>query len=174
MNFIASTWEIIWDVMGWFQIATFIDEWEEGVLLRRGKYKRTVGPGIAWHLPFEIDEIHTMNVKPTAMELDEQSLTTYDDVKIVCRVVMMWSIFDIKKCTIDVEDASDTLGDIALGYVQEMVEETEWKAIRTRKFRKQLKDRIQRQARKFGITVSTVKFQDLAEARSIRLFGGLS
>ena len=172
MNFVKDAWDVIWDVLGWFQIITFLDEWEEGIVLQTGKFRRTLKPGWWLHLPFGIDEVHTMNVKPDALELAEQSLTTLDLKKIVCRAVMMWSIFDIKKCIIDVEDAADTLGDIALGFIQEMVEETEWDDIRTKSFRKELKLRIQQQARKFGITVSTVKFQDLAEARSIRLFGG--
>jgi len=169
MNFVTATWDIIWQVLGWFQICTFIDEWEEGVLLRRGKFVRTVKPGIAWHLPLEIDEITTMNVKPDSMELDEQVLTTYDGTKIVISVNLLWSVFDIKKCIIDVEDAADTLSDIALGFVQELVEETEWDEIQTKAFRKELKLRIQKQARKFGITATTVKVANLAETRVYRL-----
>lgn len=169
MNFVTSTWDIIWEVLGWFQICTFLDEWEEGVVLRRGKFKKVAGAGICWHLPLDIDEIHTMNVKPDAMELDEQVLTTADEVKIVISVNMLWSIFDIKKCIIDVEDAEETLSDIALGYVQELVEETKWDDVRTKAFRKELKQRIQKQARKFGISVSTVKLANLAETRVYRL-----
>lgn len=169
MNFISSIWEIIWDVFGWFQICTFIDEWEEGVLLRRGKFKRVVGPGIAWHLPFEIDELHCMNVKPGAMELDEQVLTTADGKSIVISVNLMWSIFDIKRATIDVEDASDTLGDLALGDVQESVEATEWDEIRSKAWKRALKRTIQQQAREFGITVKRVKIANLATTKTIRL-----
>lgn len=169
MNFVRDFWDILISIIGWFQICTFIDEWDEGVLLRRGKFSRTVSKGIAWHLPFGFDEITTMNVKPTAMELDEQVLTTSDGVKIVISVNLLWSIFDIKKCMVDVEDASDTLSDIALGFVQELVEETEWDEICTKEFRKELKARIQKQARKFGIGVSTVKIANLAETRVIRL-----
>jgi len=114
-----------------------------------------------------------MNVKPDAMELGEQVLTTIDDVEIVIRAVLMWSIFDIKKCTLDVEVAEETLRDIAVGYVQELVEETKWTLIRTKEFRRELKRRIQGQARKWGITVSSVKLKDLAKTRAYRIFGGL-
>ena len=169
MNFIASLWDIVWEFLGWFQVCTFIDAWEEGVLLRRGKYVRNVMPGICWHLPFEIDEIHTMNVKPTAMALDEQVLTTADDIKIVISVVLMWSIFDIKKCIIDVEDAEETLEQIAVGYVHDAVEETIWDEVRTKAFRNELKQLIQKQARKFGISVTTTKIGDLAETKVFRL-----
>ena len=167
---------------------TFIDAWEEGVLLRAGRMRESrqhwwqfwrrksyiVKPGIVFHLPFEIDEITTMNVKPTALELEEQSLTTGDNKEIVCRGVLMWSIFDIKKCTIDVEDAQETLGDIAVGVIQEMVEQQDWDYIRTPEFRSDMKKAIQKQSRKWGITVSTVKFQDLTLAATYRIFGGVA
>lgn len=170
MNFVRDIWDILSSIVGYFQFCTFIDEWDEGVLLRRGKFVRTVAKGIVWHLPFDIDEIHTMNVRPTAMELDEQSLLTADDQRIVISVVLMWSIFDIKKCMLDVEDASDTLGDIAVGYVAELVEEWDFADIRTHDFRKELKKRIQKQARKFGISVPTVKVSDLIAVRAYKLF----
>jgi len=173
MNWVSSAWDTIWESLGWFQLCTFIDPWEEGIVVRRGKFSRVVKGGIAWHLPLEIDEITTMNVRPDAMELDEQVLTTADGVKVVIRGVLIWSIFDVKKCMLDVEDAADTLGDIAVGFVQELVEETEWEQIRTKDFRRELKRRIQSQARKWGITVSTVKLKDLAETRVYRIFGGI-
>ncbi len=173
MNWVASAWETLWEVLGWFQFVTFIDEWEEGVVLQAGKFRRVLKPGWRLHCPFGVDEIHVMNVKPDAMKLDEQVLTTYDDVEIVIKAVLKWSIFDIKKCMLDVENAEDTLGDIAVGFVQELVEETEWDRIRTKKFRKKLKKRIRGQARKWGIEVSTVKLKDLAKTRVYLIFGVL-
>ncbi len=169
MNFVKDAWEVIWEVLGWFQIVTVLDEWEEGVVLQLGKYRRTVKAGWWLHLPLTIDEFHVMNVKPDAMPLDEQTCTTADEYKIVIKVVMMWSIFDIKKATLDVDDAAETLEQIAVGYVHDLVEVTDWDDIRTKAFRSALKQRIQKQARKFGITVSQVKVQDCAETRVFRL-----
>lgn len=173
MNFIRDTWDIIWSMLHWFQICTFVDEWDGGVLLRRGKYQRTVGPGIVWHLPMTIDEIFLINVKPTALELAEQSVTTYDNIEIVCKGVIMWGVFDAKKALVDVESAEETLGDIAVGVIHEMVEDNEWEYIRSAEFRTDMKKAIQKQARKWGISVTAAKFQDLTRARAYRVFGGL-
>lgn len=169
MNFVKDAWEVIWDILGWFQIITFIDEWEEGIVLQAGQFRRILLPGWRLHCPLGIDEIHVMNIRPDAMDLDEQVLTTADEHSIVIKAVLMWSIFDIKKCTLDVEDAADTLQQIAVGYVHDLVEVTEWNEIQTKQFRSALKRRIQKQARKFGITVSQVKLQDLAKTKVFRL-----
>ena len=169
MNFVRDAWEIIWDMLGWFQVITFLDEWEEGIVLQAGKYRRTVKAGWWLHCPLGVDEFHTMNVRPDAMELDEQVVTTADGYEIIIKAVLMWSIFDIKKCLLDVEDAADTLQQIAVGYVHDLVEVTDWDEIRTEAFRNALKQRIQKQARKFGITVSQVKLQDLAKTKVYRV-----
>jgi regulator of protease activity HflC (stomatin/prohibitin superfamily) len=174
MNFIRDAWDILWEFLGWFQICTFIDPWEEGILVRRGKFSRVVKTGVAWHLPLEIDEITVVNVRPTAMELDEQSIVTEDGVEIVCKVVMMWSIFDVKKSFLDVEDVRETLENFSLGLVRDSVKDQDWEYVQTDDFLTDLKKPIQKQARKWGIAVTNVKFQDLTRARAHRVFGGLA
>ena len=174
MNFVKDFWDVLWKILGWFKIITFIEEWNEGLVIQAGKFRRTLKPGWWFHLPLGIDEIYIINVKPAALELEEQSLTTRDSMKIVCRGVLMWSVFDVKKIYIEVEDAEDTLGDIAVGVIQEQIEQQDWEYIRTPEFRTDMKKAIQKQARKWGITVSSVKFQDLTLADSYRIFGGVS
>ncbi len=174
MNFIKDFWDVIWEVLGWFQVITFIDPWEEGIVVQAGTFRRVIKSGWWLHCPFEIDEIFSMNVKPAAMELEEQSLTTADNKKIVCKGVMMWSVFDIKKVFCDVDDAEDTLGDIAVGIIQEMVEQQDWEYIRTPEFRADITKAIQKQARKWGISITKFKFQDLVLADAHRIFGGLA
>lgn len=170
MDLFTGLWHILKDIVGWFQVCTFIDPWEEGILVRRGKFKRVVKGGVAWHLPFGQDHLHTVNVRPTAMELDEQTVETGDGVTIVCSGVLMWSIFDVKKSMIDVEDAAETLSDIAVGVIQEMVEGQDWEYIKSDAFRKDVRRAIQKQARKWGIKVPSFKFHDLARVYAFRVF----
>ncbi len=169
----TGLWEVIKEIWGWFEWLTFIDEWEEAVVLQTGRFRRVLKPGWWLIVPFAIDEVFTMNVKPSAMELDEQALTTSDDKDIVVKGVLMWSIFDIRKAICDVEDVEETLGDIALGIVQDMVETREWAYIKTAECRREIKKAIQVQARKWGITVSTFKFQSIVRARTFKVFGNI-
>ena len=173
MNWVVSVWDILWEVLGWFQVCTFIDPWEEGIVTRLGKYHRNVGPGIAWHIPFELETITVLNVKPTAMELEAQSCLTDDDVKVVAKAVLMWGVFDIRRALVDVENVAETLGDIAVGVIHEQIQGQDWEYVRTPAFRNDVKRAIQREARKWGISVPKVKFQDLTTAESYRLFGSI-
>ena len=170
MDIFTGLWNILSTVVHWFQICTFIDPWEEGILVRRGKFKRVVTCGVAWHLPFGQDDITTTNIRPTALELDEQTVTTRDGLTVVCRGVLMWDIFDVKKSMLDVEDAQESLGDISVGVIQESAEQQDWEYIQSSDFRKDVLRAIQKQARSWGIGARKFKFQDLALAKAFKLF----
>jgi len=172
-NFVSGFWEILKEVWGWCEVLTVLDPWEEGVQVRMGKFKRCVKGGWWLHRPFNIDEFHVMNVRPTAMELPDMALTTGNDKDIVVKGVLMWSIFDIKKATLDVEDVRETLEQIAIGIVQDVIETQDWAYIRTPECRRDIKKSIQQQARKWGVTVSTFKFQSIVQADAYKIFGEL-
>lgn len=173
MDIFTGLWMIIKEILGSIQVITVIDEWEEAVQLRMGRFRRTRKPGWWLHRPFGIDEFFRLNVKPTALELDEQALTTDDDKEIVVKGVLMWGIFDIRKAICDVEDVEETLGDLALGIIQDMVETQDWDYLRTEECRKDIKKKIQQQARKWGVTVSSFKWQSIVPARTYKLFGSV-
>ena len=171
MDIFTGLWMIIKEILGSIQVITVMDEWDEGVQLRMGKFRRTVKRGWWLHRPFGIDEFFHLNVKSTALELDEQALTTGDEQDIVVKGVLMWAIFDIRKAICDVENVEETLGDLALGIVQDMVETQDWDYIRTEECRKDIKKKIQQQARKWGVTVSSFKWQSIVRARTFKVFG---
>lgn len=165
--------DFIFEFLDLFRFWQVIDAYEEGVVLRWGKFHHVVKPGYRWLLPLGIDRVMVNNVVPASMALSEQSLVSKDGRRIVVAAVLMWKIFEIRRCLLDVEDAEETLADIALGFIQEAVEETTWDDIRTHEFRKTVKKRVQRTAREWGITVYSVKFATLTDSRTIRLLGNL-
>lgn len=162
--------DLIVQFIGLFQLYTFIDEYEEGVVLRFGKYNRTVGPGWRWVLPLNFETVLVDNIVPTTAELGAQSLHTSDGHHVNIQGVLLWRIKDIRKVLLDVEDADDALMDAATGYISEMVAGHTWDEIRSPNFAKTLKSNIQEQARKWGIQVMKVYISDCSKTRAIRLW----
>jgi regulator of protease activity HflC (stomatin/prohibitin superfamily) len=153
-----------------FQIYVFIDEYERGVVLRCGKYHRTIGPGLRWIVPFGFEQVLYDNVVPTTTNLGVQSLHTRDDKHINIQCGLLWKITDIKKILLEVEDADDVLTDAATGQLSDMVADNDWDSIRQPDFAKRLKSRIQGQAREWGIRVMRVYISDCSRTRAIRLW----
>jgi regulator of protease activity HflC (stomatin/prohibitin superfamily) len=169
VTWIASIWDIIWEVLSFFQIFSVLEPYEGGVVTRLGKYKRTVGSGIVWYLPLGIDEVTKENVATETAEMGTQSLTTKDGKTIQVACVITYHIFDCKRYLLDVEDASDALTDAASGYITDQVASTTWAQIRKPGFSTSLKPHIQRQARKWGIAVTNLQFSDLVCCATIRV-----
>ena len=171
MDIFTGFWSIVKEIFGSIKVIKIIMPWEGGIQIRMGKFYRVVGAGWWVHRPFGIDTFTYMNVKPKALTLDEQALTTLDAKDIVVQGVCIWSVFDVKKAIVDVDDAEDTLDDIALGIIQDVVENEEWDYLRTEACRRDIKKRIQRQARKWGVSISSFKWQSIVQARTFKLFG---
>jgi regulator of protease activity HflC (stomatin/prohibitin superfamily) len=162
--------DLITEFISLFQIYTFIDEYERGVVLRCGKYNRTVGPGWTWILPLNLEQVLVDNVVPTTTELGVQSLHTKDGYHINIQGVLLWKITDIRKILIDVEDADDALTDAATGIISDMVAENDWDEIRGAGFSRRLKSLIQEQAREWGIRVMKVYISDCSKTRAVRMW----
>ncbi len=162
--------DVIVEFVGLFQIYTFIDQYEEGVVLRFGKFNRIAEPGWLWILPLNFETVLVDNVVPTTTELGVQSLHTSDGHHINIQGVLFWKITDIRKVLLDVEDADDALTDAATGYISEMVADHTWDEIRSSQFVKQLKSKIQEQAREWGIKVMKVYISDCSKTRAIRMW----
>lgn len=169
MTWIASIWEIMWQVLGFFQIFSILEPYEGGVVTRMGKYHRTIGSGIVWYLPLGIDEVTKENVVTETKELATQSLTTKDNRTIQLTCVITYHIFDAKRYLLDVEDAGDALRDAAYGNISDKVASTTWAQIRKPGFSASLKPCIQKQSRKWGVAVTNLQFSNQVECPVIRV-----
>ena len=161
--------DVLVEFIGLFQIWFYIDEYEEGIVLRCGKFNRVVKPGFRWILPFSVEEVLVDNVVPTTTALGVQSLHTLDDKHINIECVLLWKITDIRKVLLEVEDADDVLVDISTGCIAEMVTSNNWDYIRSPEFVKELKKLIQTRA-KYGIKIMNVYISDCSKTRAIRMW----
>lgn len=79
-------------------------QWEKVVVLRLGRYNRTVGPGIYAVIPF---------IEHTAAHVDQRVITTTfyaeealteDLVPVDVDAVLFWAVWDPTKACIEVQD----------------------------------------------------------------------
>lgn len=170
MNFITGAWDMIKELLAWAVFWVVIDQYEEGVLLRCGKFKRCLKPGLRFVLPCGIDKVQVDNVVLATLSLDTQSLTTKDGKAIVIEAFLTWKIIDIRKVLLEVEAVADALTDVASGYIAEQVSCHTWAVVRQPEFSRTLRKHIQKQAGQWGISVTNVQFSDCALAASYRLW----
>ena len=162
--------DLIIEFLELFQVFFFVDEFEEGVVLRQGRFNRTVGPGFRWIIPLAQEDVIVVNVKPEPMWLDVQSVHTKDDYGSNIQVGIIWRVIDVKTFIIDNEDTEDMVAMLCSGVVWSSVQSCKWTDVRDPGYPHTLKAPMNREVRKRGAEISKVVIQDFAAGDANRIW----
>jgi regulator of protease activity HflC (stomatin/prohibitin superfamily) len=109
-------------------LAEIIDAYEHGVVLRWGKYHRTLGPGYHWKWPVAELVVQVITCDRT-MHLPAQPLTTLDDKSVSVGAAVKYSIINPEKFVTQVWDQHDVLADVTMGAVCKVINNTTYSAL---------------------------------------------
>ena len=101
IDVLISIWEafIPWGV---------VSEYEGGVVLRLGKYLKTVGPGCHFLLPINIDVMLKANVVTDSLRLPPQTVESIQGLWVV-QLIIEWRISNVKRFLLETENARNIL-----------------------------------------------------------------
>lgn len=145
---------------------TIVNQWEEGVHLRGGKFKRVVGSGIKRKVPF-FDKIWTTEVITKTVNLPAQTLTTADDKDIVLKGIVRYHVKDVKKFLLSVMHANDVLVDTTQGIIRDIVERTNWYDLVD--VNEAITNEVANVVSVWGIEIERVTLTDLGLTRTFRI-----
>ena len=159
--------ELLIRFVGLFQCWTYIQPYEEALVMRCGKFNRWHGPGWCWLIPLGIESNTSENVKPEPVKLEVQSLHSSDGFAVNICVGMEYEIVDLKTHTLDFEDTLATNTMVAAGVVTVMVKENKFDDITDALVKKQLST-INRKIKKRGAHITEIVLQDLSSGEAVR------
>ena len=145
-----------------------VDQWEQGVHLRFGKYYRVVYPGLRWKIPF-FDNIWLTPVITQTVHLSPQTVTSEDDRSVVLTSIVRYHIHDVQKFLLGVMHANDVLIDTTQGIIRDVVEGCKW--VDLYDLSNVVTPEVNEFVEKWGITVEQVSFPDLGEITTYRVIG---
>lgn len=163
-DFISAAWQ-------WFIPWVIIDIYEEGVILRLGKFHRVIKPGIRFMLPCGIDVCKFDTVVRQTSYLEVQSLTSKDGKPVTLTAILIYTIKDIAKFLLEIDDGETDVQNMCYGVITECVENTNWNDIRTKNFNDDVKHKCRRLCDTYcGVKLLDVRWSDKATARTLRLW----
>lgn len=153
----------------WLQLTPIIiiRDYEEAVLLRFGKFKAVLKPGMHVKIPL-FDEVIDQHVVITTLSLDAQSLYTLDKQNIVVKGVIKYKISDVKTFLLEVYDAQDALSDMSQSIIKNIIMSMTMDECTDSELDNTLTKKVRVEARKWGVEVQQVTLTDLAPIRSFR------
>lgn len=161
--------DILLGVWDFFIPFTVVREFEGGVILRFGKYKRSLLPGFHWFWPFGIEEVLTTETAITTIELRAQTLTTLDNQTIVISSIVKYQVKDPKPYLLEVCDAQDVLSDVTLGINKKIVNTTTYANLLDENIENIVLKAVRNEVNQFGFKVFAVTFVDMGKIKSLRL-----
>jgi len=113
------------DLFWWFVPFFVLNQYEEGVVLRFGRFSRRVKPGFHWIIPLGVEEAISVNVKPDGWATDAQSITLKCGTQVTFSLVFLWEVLDPVTLLLEVED-KDTVINEAMGITQQFLHQYTW------------------------------------------------
>jgi len=140
-----------------------IQEWERGVLLRLGKFRRVLDPGVAWVIP-GIDQVTSMvDMRIRSTSFSAEKTLTRDTVPVDVDAVLFWVVTDAKRSILEVKEYQSTTTWAAQTTLRDVIGRTELvRMISDREgLDKELQTAIDAKTSEWGITVQSVEIRDV-------------
>jgi len=140
-----------------------IKEWERGVVLRLGKFRRVVDRGVVWVIPGIDGVTRVVDMRIRSTPVQAQDALTLDTVPVNVDAVLFWRVTDAKKAVLEVEDFPSTVGWAAQTTLRDLIGRTELlRMISDREaLDQELREIIDRKTSNWGITVLSVEIRDV-------------
>lgn len=170
IEFIASFWSNLLP----FHI---VNAYEHGVILRFGRYKRDVEPGLVWKIPF-FDNVMLCRNTMTTINLNSQALTTKDGHPVTTDAIVKYKIIDAQKFLLEVHEVEDAISDITQAKIKEIITRTNWEELHKdvhsdkedeKSVDEKIKNLAHKEILKFGIKVYYITLTSLVKTRVYRL-----
>ncbi len=153
-----------------FRIIYVVNEYEEGVVLRMGRFHRELSPGWHWVWPLYIERVMVDNVVPRTMNMGAMTLTTKDGVQVGIGIIATARIHSIRKALLGVEGVDDAMRDVCYAEVARVVHTHTWEELQSEDINDVMLKACRPRAFSYGIEIIRVQISDLTKGKSLFLW----
>jgi len=138
-------------------------EWEKGVVLRFGKFKRLIGPGMFWIIPLIDRLVSWIDQRVMTTTFTAEKTLTKDTVPVDVDAVLFWFVWDVKKAALEVGNYKDAISWSAQTALRDIIGKTDLAdlLVGREKIDKALQKIIDQRSEPWGITVQSVEIRDI-------------
>ena len=139
-----------------------VNQYERGIVLRLGKFHRTMNPGLHIIIPY-IDRMMKVDVRTTPMDIPKQEVITKDNVTVNVDAVVYYRVLDPKKAVLETTNYSYATSTFAQTALRDITGNFELDEILSKRdeISSQIKEIVDKQTDKWGIDIENVKLQNI-------------
>lgn len=146
-----------------------VHSWSHGLLVRGGKVKQELKPGIHFRWPFLDQVLSTPNTEQ-ATNLETAAITTSDGHAIAVSANLAWRCTSVRDMWLNVWSVYETLPKLTLGHVATHCAKLTWHDLRYNRAQLEtdLLAAINAHVNGWGLVVDRVQLTDLVQVRPYR------
>ncbi len=139
-----------------------INQYERGVVLRLGRYSRTLDPGFRVIIPY-IDKMHKIDIRTTPMDIPKQEVITKDNVTVNVDAVVYARVIDARKAVLETTNYSYATSTFAQTALRDVTGNFDLDEILSKRdeISAQIREIVDAQTDKWGIDIESVKLQNI-------------
>ena len=140
-----------------------IEQYERGILFKKGKYDRVLEPG--WHVIWPIFEsCRKIDIRTKAGDVPEQEAITSDNVSIKINAIIYYKVFDAGKALCEVENFNYAVGQLAQTTMRNVVGTVTLDQLLTdrEKISAKICEIIDKATDPWGVKVENVELKDIS------------
>jgi hypothetical protein len=139
------------------------DQWEKAVVLRMGKFSGLKGPGLFFIIPI-LDQVNSsIDQRVRVTEFRAEQTLTKDTVPVNVDAVVYWTVWDVEKAALEVQDYSKAISYIAQTDMRDIIGKHELADLlqEREKIAEALQKTLDANTNPWGITCQTVGIRDI-------------
>lgn len=148
----------------------FVREYESGVMLKLGKYQKTLKTGINWKWFYPFNEAHKCLIKPETIHA-EVTVTTVDGKTFSLEVIGEYEIRDARKWMLGANDAFTNMFDLLKGHSAEVLVDINSDEINKKGIKTKIKNKLNEEVDSMGAIFTKILFGKNVSTRSLTLSG---
>lgn len=139
------------------------NQWEKAVVLRFGKYRGLMGPGMFWIIPIVDTVAAWIDHRVMVTSFSAEKTLTKDTVPVDVDAVLFWMVWDAEKAALEVEDYKSAIAWAAQTALREIIGQMDLADILVGRARMDadLQRIIDERTAPWGITVQSVEIRDV-------------
>jgi regulator of protease activity HflC (stomatin/prohibitin superfamily) len=140
-----------------------VKDWERGVLLRLGKFRHVLQPGISFIVPGFDSLTARVDMRIRSSTFSAEKTLTRDTVPVNVDAVMFWVVTDARRAILEVEEYAKTVGWAAQTTLRDIIGKADLvRMISDREnLDAELQSIIDAKTSEWGITVQSVEIRDV-------------
>lgn len=161
--FIFPILGIIFALMLLSSMIKILSDWEKAVVLRLGRFNRTVGPGMIFLLPW-IDRAYRVDTRIVTLDVPRQEMMTKDNVPVSVDAIVLFNVIDPNTAILKIENYARTTNLIAQTTLRSTIGQAELDELLSQRERinEHLKKVIDEQTEPYGVKVTAVEVRDVS------------